>query len=74
MTAPTLLLDTAEEVARWLRVSPHTIRSWARRGHITRHPGDRYNAVEAADYLDQRTTADNARARHVAKPRSHCVS
>lgn len=58
----TVLLDTAEEVARWLRVSPRTVRSWARRGYITRHPGDRYSAVEAADYLDGRSNADTRRA------------
>lgn len=74
MTAPVVLLDTAEEVARWLRVSPHTIRSWARRGHITRYPGDRYVATEAADYLDQRTAADQARARHIAERHRDCVS
>lgn len=58
-----LLLDTAEEVARWLRVSPRTVRKWAARGHITRYPGDRYSAVEAADYLDHRSPADTGRAR-----------
>lgn len=59
----TILLDTADEVARWLRVSPRTVRSWARRGLITRYPDDRYSAVEAADYLDSRSLADTSRAR-----------
>lgn len=72
MTAP--LLDTADEVARWLRVSPHTIRSWARRGHITRYPGDRYSALEAADYLDARNDTDTNRARKIAQRHGVCVS
>lgn len=50
------LLDSADEVARWLRVHPRTVRSWARRGHITRYPGDRYSALEAATYLENRDT------------------
>lgn len=70
MTTP-LLLDTAEEVARWLRashrVSPHTIRSWARRGHITRYPGDLYNAMEAVDYLERRTQTNTKRATRCAE-------
>lgn len=53
MTAP-ILLDSPEELARWLRVSPRTIRMWARRGHVTRYPGDLYSGVEVADYLDNR--------------------
>lgn len=67
------LLDTAEEVARWLRVSPYTIRSWARRGHITRYPGDRYSAIEAADYLDHRPDRDTRRATRCAQSHN-CVS
>lgn len=55
MTAP-LLLDSPDELARWLRVQPRTIRMWARRGHITRYPGDLYWGVEVADYLDGRDT------------------
>lgn len=70
----TPLLDTAEEVAHWLRVSPHTIRSWARRGHINRYPGDRYNAVEAADYLDQRPDVNTRRGARRSAPSHNCVS
>lgn len=54
MTA--ILLDTADEIARWLRVShgvtPRQIHQWARRGRITRYPGNRYNAAEIVDWLD----------------------
>lgn len=49
-----VLLDTADEVARWFRVQPKTVRMWARRGYITRHPGDRYSMLEVADWWDQR--------------------
>jgi hypothetical protein len=49
-------LDTAEEVARWLRVShgvtTRHIHQWARRGRIKRYPGGLYNAKEIADWLD----------------------
>lgn len=60
-----LLLDSADEVARWLiryGVTPRQIRDWARRGRITRYPGDRYEACEVADYLDNRPEADRRRA------------
>lgn len=55
MTAAPLLLDTAEEVARWLvryGVTPRHIHQWARRGRITRYPGNLYCAVEVADWFD----------------------
>lgn len=61
-----MLLDTAEEVARWLRVSPYTIRSWARRGYIHRFPGDRYYAIEAVEYLEKRSQLNDSRARRKA--------
>lgn len=70
MTAPAILLDTAEEVARWLQrdgVTPAKLKQWARRGHITRHPGNRYEAKEVADYLDRRSTIDANRARLLAE-------
>ena len=63
MTTP--LLDTADECARWLTrygVTPRQIRDWARRGRITRHPGDRYCAAEIADYLEGRSDANRRRA------------
>jgi uncharacterized protein YjcR len=77
VTAPPILLDTAEEVARWLHVSPHTIRSWARRSYITRYPGDRYSAIEAADYLDSRSDLNTRRARRTRRAGAsspNCVS
>jgi hypothetical protein len=61
----TPLLDTADECCRWLvryRVTPRQIRDWARRGRITRYPGDRYIAAEIADYLERRSNADHRRA------------
>jgi hypothetical protein len=65
VTAPTIKLDTADECARWLvryGVTPRQIRDWARRGKITRHPGDRYEAREIANYLDNRPESDKRRA------------
>lgn len=59
------LLDTAEEIARWLPgrgITPRQLRQWAKRGHITRFPGDQYSAVEVADYLEQRPDIDKRRA------------
>jgi hypothetical protein len=35
-------------------LSPVTLRSWVRRGHITRGPGG-YDLREILDYLDQRS-------------------
>lgn len=64
MTQP-LLLDTPDEVARWLpqhRITVGKLKQWARRGHITRYPGERYNAVQVAEYLDGRPDADKRRA------------
>lgn len=61
MTAP-LLLDTAEELARWLGVSPHTVRSWARREYIRRFPGDRYHGMDAVKYLEGRSELNDRRA------------
>lgn len=58
--APPLLLDTADEVAHWLRrygVTVRHIHQWARRGHITRHPGNLYCAREIADWYDYRRNA-----------------
>lgn len=71
MTAPALLLDTAEEVARWLRVSHgvtvRQIHQWARRGRIKRYPGGLYSMTEVADYLDGRSAIDTNRARLLAE-------
>lgn len=72
MTSPARLLDPADEVVRWIRrdhphVSRRNLRQWADRGHITRHPGDLYDAVEVADYLDGRSVADRNRAAGVAR-------
>ena len=64
MSAPTLLLDTADECARWLvgyGVTPRQIRDWARRGRINRY-GDLFCAAEIADYLDNRSTTNHRRA------------
>jgi len=63
----TLLLDTPDDVVRWLRadhphISRRNLRQWADRGHITRHPGDLYNAVEVAGYLERRSPADRSRS------------
>jgi hypothetical protein len=72
VTASAVLLDTAEEVARWLRhqhptVTPRNIRQWAKRGHITRHPCDLYVAIEVVDYLEQRPDIDRRRASALAR-------
>ena len=67
MREPSLLLDTAEEIARWIGRSPATIRSWAERGHIRRFPGDRYHAMDVVNYLDQRSPSNTARARRLHK-------
>lgn len=68
-----LLLDNAEEIARWLpgrMITARQLRQWAKRGHITRHPGDLYSAVEVADYLDNRPDVDQRRA---AAKTLHCL-
>ena len=73
MTA-SILLDTAEEIATWLPgrgITGRQLRQWARRGHITRYPGDRYSAVEVADYLDHRPDIDHRRATAMA---AHCAA
>lgn len=62
MTATLTKLDTAADIAYWLGVSPHAIRMWARRGYIRKFPGDRYCALDAADYLDTRSDTNNRRA------------
>lgn len=69
-----VLLDSPEEIARWLPgrgITPRQLRQWAKRGHITRHPGDRYSAVEVADYLDNRPAVNQRRA---AAMRVHCAA
>lgn len=38
------------------RVSPITLRSWVKRGHITRGPGG-YDLREVCAYLDRRSNA-----------------
>ncbi len=75
--SPPLLLDSAEELAPWLGVSPHTIRSWARRGYIRRFPGDRYHGMDVVQYLEQRSQTNARKARRgpgVATPPPNCVS
>lgn len=60
-----VLLDTAEECSRWLiryGATPRQLRQWARRGHITRHPGDLYDALEVAAYLEGRSEVDKRRS------------
>ena len=52
MTVSTIKLDTAEDLAYWLRVKPATIRMWAWRGHITRYPGGLYSGAEILRWID----------------------
>lgn len=51
------MLDTAVEIARWLHhsdgVNVRMINQWARRGRITRHPGNLYDAMEIVRYLEE---------------------
>lgn len=69
-----VLLDTAEEIARWLPgrgITPRQLRQWAKRGHITRYPGDLYRALEVADYLEKRPDSNQRRA---AAMTLHCAA
>lgn len=72
----TALLDSADEIARWLPgrgITARQLRQWAKRGHINRYPGDRYSAVEVADYLDGRPDVDKRRAAALLVAQSHDV-
>lgn len=40
-----------------IHISPATLRSWVRRGHITRGPGG-YDLREILNYLDRRSELD----------------
>lgn len=54
---------TIAQAARIYRVSPHTIRSWARRGHVTMNRVGRVDASTVETYLDGRGTWGQHRSR-----------
>ncbi len=61
MTPP--VLRTAAEIAAVFGVEARTVAMWARRKHITRHPGDVYDLREVHRWWTTKRNADMAALR-----------